>query len=110
MSKGTYLGELEYLVLLAVARLEGEAYGMTIHHEIRRTTGRDISIPTVYVTLTRLETKRCVTSYKGQVGESKTARAKKMYALTKDGARALQHSRDMAARMWKGVSVEKYLS
>lgn len=109
MSKGAHLGELEYLVLLATARLEDTAYGMTIHDEIRRTTGRDISIPTVYVTLTRLEAKRCVSSYAGRVGESTTARAKKMYRLTKAGAKALVHARDMAARLWQGVSVEKYL-
>ncbi len=57
MGKGDHLGEFEYVVMLAVARLKSDAYGVGIHSEIQRTTGRDVSIPAVYVTLTRLEEK-----------------------------------------------------
>ena len=34
MSKGSYLGEFEQIVLLALARLEEVAYGMAIMEEI----------------------------------------------------------------------------
>ena len=57
MSKEPYLGEFEQVVLLAVARLEGEGYGVTIRREIERRTGRSASIGAVYATLDRLEAK-----------------------------------------------------
>jgi hypothetical protein len=34
MGRGEYLGELEQVVMLAVARLEGGAYGMSVRREI----------------------------------------------------------------------------
>jgi hypothetical protein len=53
MGKGLYLGELEQVVLLSLARLSGNAYGMEVYDQIRDVTDRDVSIPTIYVTLTR---------------------------------------------------------
>ncbi len=54
MAKGDHLGEFELVVLLGLARLDDEAYGMTVFEEIERVTGRDLTIPAVYVTLSRL--------------------------------------------------------
>ena len=50
-----YLGELENVVLLAVLRLSGDAYGVSIREEIIRLTGRSISPGTIYPALDRLE-------------------------------------------------------
>jgi DNA-binding PadR family transcriptional regulator len=60
MGNRDYLGEFEHVVLLALARLGDGAYGASIHEEILGTTGRDVSIPAVYVTLKRLEKKGLV--------------------------------------------------
>ena len=50
------LGELELLVLLAVARLGPErAYAVSIADEIHERTGRPVQRATVYVTLQRLD-------------------------------------------------------
>ena len=54
MGRSGYLGELEQIVMLAVARLEGEAYGMRIRREIEERTGRGVAIGAVYSTLERL--------------------------------------------------------
>jgi DNA-binding PadR family transcriptional regulator len=62
MTRGDYLGEFELVVMLALARLDEAAYGMSIYDEILATTGRDVSIQAVYVTLNRLEKKGHVTS------------------------------------------------
>ena len=48
MAKGTYLGDLEEIVLLAVARCEPEAYGMRIRREIEEQSGRSVAIGAVY--------------------------------------------------------------
>jgi hypothetical protein len=39
MPKGTYLGDLEEIILLAVARCEPEAYGVRIRREIEDRPG-----------------------------------------------------------------------
>ena len=55
MSKGRFLGEFEQVVLLAVQRLEGQGYGMSIRREIEKRTERGVSIGAIYATLERLE-------------------------------------------------------
>ena len=47
----TNLGELEQLVLLAIARLGDDAYGVTVRKEIATRTRRDLSLGSVYTTL-----------------------------------------------------------
>ena len=38
-----YLGEFEQVVLLAVARLKADAYGMSVRTEIAERTGREVT-------------------------------------------------------------------
>ena len=47
MGRSGYLGELEQIVMLAVARLEQDAYGMSIRREIEDRTGRSVAIGAV---------------------------------------------------------------
>ena len=51
------LGELEQIVLLAVLRVGEDAYGVPVHDEIVRLAERDLTLGTVYKTLSRLEEK-----------------------------------------------------
>ena len=54
MSSRIYLGELEELILLMVALLNKEAYGVSITDELKKQAGRDISISAVHAVLHRL--------------------------------------------------------
>lgn len=103
MSGREYLGEFEQVVMLALARLGDGAYGAMIHQEILETTGRDVSIPSVYVTLKRLEKKGLVSARvePDPVG----GRATRNYALRTEGRRALERSREMLDRLWKGAGI-----
>ena len=102
VAKRDYLGEFELVVLLSLARLEGEASGMPIYDEICRATGRDVSVHSVYVTLGRMEKKGYVTSSLGKPsGDS--GRATKQYTLSEAGVLALQQSRAMYDNLWAGV-------
>ena len=47
MGKGEFLGEFEQVVLLAVARLQGDGYGVSVRREIARRTGRDVTVGSV---------------------------------------------------------------
>ena len=57
MPKGSHLGDLEELVLLAVRRLGSEADGGGVRRELEERAGRSVSVSTIYVTLMRLEEK-----------------------------------------------------
>ena len=107
MARGDYLGEFELVVLLGLARLEDEAYGMTIFEEIKRVTGRDLTVPAVYVTLNRLEKKGYVSSRTGESSALRGGRARKYYRVMPDGSRALKASQDMLSRLWQGMGVEE---
>jgi DNA-binding PadR family transcriptional regulator len=103
MSGHEYLGEFEQVVMLALARLGEGAYGATVHQEILETTGRDVSIPSVYVTLKRLERKGLVSAH--VVAGPEGGRATRNYALRAEGRRALARSREMMDRLWRGAGI-----
>jgi len=99
-----YLGEFELVVLLALARLRGPAYGAEIHREILDTTGRDVSIPAVYVTLKRMERKGLVAAEAMEPAGG--GRATRNYRLLPAGAEALARSRALLERLWDGLGAE----
>jgi DNA-binding PadR family transcriptional regulator len=99
-----YLGEFEQVVLLALARLKEPAYGGTIHQEILDATGRDVSIPAVYVTLKRMEGKGLVSSEVSAPDSG--GRATRNYRLLAEGERALARSRSLLERLWQGAGVD----
>ena len=102
MGKGNYLGEFEQIVMLALTRVGERAYGVPVHEEILHTTGRDVSIASVYVTLSRLNAKGLVVSEQEPRAEA-SGRPRRFYSLTEGGWRALQHSRTAMNQMWDGV-------
>lgn len=106
MSKGAFLGEFEHLVLAAIGHLDGKGYGVTILEEIRRRTGRTPTIGAVYTTLARLETKGYVRSWLGDATGERGGRAKRHFALRSEGTRALEASRRVLERMWKGLDLK----
>jgi DNA-binding PadR family transcriptional regulator len=107
MAKGDYLGEFEHVVLLAVARLRGEGYGVSIRKEIERRTGREVSIGAVYATLDRIEDKGLLESRDGDPTPVRGGRSKRHFRMLPAGARALEASRAMLDRMWEGVELDE---
>ena len=102
MPKGDFLGEFELYVMLALARLGEEAYGIAIRRAIAERTGRDVAIGAVYATLARLEEKGLVRHQLSEPMPIQGGRAKKCFTLTAAGERALSHSTAMLARMMQG--------
>jgi DNA-binding PadR family transcriptional regulator len=95
------LGEVEHLVLLALLRLDQDAYGVAIMDEVAERTGRELSRPAVYIALRRLEAKGLVSSRLGEPTPERGGRAKRYFTLERAGLRALQDSRAALLRMWK---------
>ncbi len=88
----TILGELELLVLLALARLGDEAYGVAIYDEIERRTGRRPALGTIYKALSRLEGKGYVSSRFGEPTPVRGGRRKRHYRLLAPGRKAIRAS------------------
>ena len=97
------LGGFEQLVLLAIAHLEGEAYGVPIVEEIERRTGRKVARAAVYMTLRRLEDKGYVSSRMSDPTPERGGKARRYAKLEPAGACALREARDVAERMWGGL-------
>ena len=93
------LGRFEEIVILALARLRENAYGVPIRREIAERTGRDVSFGAVYTTLERLERKGYVSSRVGEPTPERGGRAKRYFRIEAPGRRALNSSRETIARM-----------
>ncbi|MFN0105928.1 MAG: PadR family transcriptional regulator [Bryobacteraceae bacterium] len=104
MPKGDALGGFEQLILLALARLGDDAYGVSIRKEIAARTGRDVNIGAVYATLDRLESKGLTTSNVGEPTAERGGRAKRYFHLSAAGASALEESCRALEGMMKGLN------
>ena len=99
----SYLGEFEQIVLLAVARLKDDAYGLGVRSEIAERTGRAVTIGAMYATLDRLEAK----GYLRSRDEAHGGRTRRFFALTAEGVEALEIARALQQRMWAGLRLPR---
>ncbi len=97
------LGELELLILLALARLDAGAYGVLIRDEIKRRTGRSITPGAIYPTLDRLERKGLVQSYVGEPEPVPGGRAKRHFTLRPAGLREARRAWQQYATLARGI-------
>jgi PadR family transcriptional regulator PadR len=102
-AKPEALGELEQLILLAVLRLEDEAYGVVIVQELAARTGRKISRPSVYLTLGRLEEKGLLRSKMGDPTPERGGRAKRYYVVSATAMALLRESRRAYLNLCSGL-------
>jgi PadR family transcriptional regulator PadR len=85
------LGEFEELVLLMVAALHNEAYGVAILENLEEKLNKKMNISAVHVALKRLEGKGFVKSSFGGITEERGGRRKKYYVVTALGKKVLDH-------------------
>ena len=97
----TYLGEFEELILLMIAILDGDAYGVTVSQEIEEQTGRIVTFGAVHNTLIRLEEKGFVTSEMGGATSERGGRRKRLFKLTALGKTALTDIQQLRNKLWK---------
>ena len=101
--KGTNLGELEELIMLTVALLYNDAYGVAIQKEIKARCDRSITISTVHAALARLHKKGFVESrYDGATPE-RGGRRKHLFTLTKSGQQALVQVKEQRDAIWADI-------
>src|SRR5258706_11703335 len=98
------LGEFEYLLIAAAARLGDDAYGATIRQEIERATGTSCSIGALYTTLDRLEKKGLLKTAMGEATPQRGGRAKREVKVTAKGVEAATEFYEAVKRVTRGVS------
>ena len=101
--KGSYLGELEELVLLTVGILYPEAYGVGVMDEIEKQTGRGLNISAVHSVLTRLEEKGFLKSKMSEPTDERGGRRKRIFLLTAAGKRALEEANEMRNQLFNQI-------
>ena len=79
------LGEFEYLLISAAARLGEDAYGAAIRREIEGVTKCRCAVGALYTTLDRLEAKGLVTTWMGDPTPQRGGRPKRMVRITAMG-------------------------
>ncbi|OGU55524.1 MAG: hypothetical protein A2V66_07150 [Ignavibacteria bacterium RBG_13_36_8] len=97
------LSRAEEIVLMAIWKLRGNAYGVTIRKEIFETTGQEWSIGAIYAPLHRIEQKGLVTTLKGEPIAERGGRSKVYYEVTPDGKKALIEIKKVNEALWTDV-------
>ena len=97
------LGEFEYLILTAAARLGDDAYGAAIKTAIEDAARRRCSTGALYTTLDRLETKGLVETWMGDPTPERGGRPKRRVRVTAKGARAAAEFYAAVARLSRGA-------
>jgi len=100
------LGEFEYLLLTAAARLGEDAYGAAIREEIEEATGRRCALGALYTTLDRLEAKGLLETWMAEATPQRGGRAKRMVRVTGQGIYASTAFYNAEMRVSRGVSWE----
>jgi PadR family transcriptional regulator len=98
------LGEFEYLMLTAAARLGDDAYGLAIRQEIEEATGRQCSLGALYTTLDRLELKGLIKTWMGDPTPQRGGRPKRMVQITAKGEQAAAAFYEAVMRVSRGVT------
>lgn len=102
-----FLAEFEMYVLLAVAHLGDDAYGLSIRKRIESQASRPVSVGALYTTIARLEAKGYLDVQQPEQGSGRRGRPRKYCSVTPAGRHALSHSVTMLTRMADGVQLDE---
>ena len=97
------LGEVEQLVMLALLRLDSEAYAVPIRDLIASEGGVELSRATIYITLDRLETKGLLESAFSEPTAAPGGKARRVFRLRPEGLAALKAVRRAVDRLAAGT-------
>ena len=104
MRKREYLGQLELMVLLSVARPARNAYGVLISREIGAKSGREVALASVYAALERLERKGFVTASLGAPTAERGGRARTYFQATAAGVAEAREAVETLTRLSAGLA------
>jgi DNA-binding PadR family transcriptional regulator len=101
------LTDFELMILLAVLRVDGEAYGAAIAREIEKTGGRSVLLGALYAALDRMERNDLVSSAFGDPTPERGGRAKRLFKVTPRGLRAVKDTQRALVALWSDIPALK---
>ena len=101
--KSQSLGEFEELVLLMVAAMHNQAYGVTIMENLAEKLSKKVNISAIHVALKRLENKGFVTSSYGGITTERGGRRKKFYVITATGKKILDNQYSLRTSIYNQI-------
>ena len=97
------LSRNEEIILLAIWRLRGNAYGVTIREQVSQVTGHEWTFGAIYVPLDKLTRKEYITKKMSLPTTNRGGRSKCLYELSPSGKKALKDMRVVNEALWKGI-------
>ena len=101
--KKEVLGAFEEMVMLIIAVLQDDAYGLAIVDEIKNQTGKKATIGAVHATVSRLEKKGLLETFMGGATNERGGRKKRLIRITNTGKNVLMESRDTKVNLWAQI-------
>ncbi|MEM6816297.1 MAG: helix-turn-helix transcriptional regulator [Bacteroidota bacterium] len=98
-----HLGEFEEIVLLTVAILKNEAYGIAIIDEMESRLKRSVSIGALQTVLRRLEKKGFLSSEFGEATKVRGGKRKRYFNLTAYGKKVLTETKEQRMGLWNAI-------
>ena len=98
-----HLGEFEEIVLLTVAVLGDNAYGITIKADMEERLERKVSVGAMRTALKRMEHKGLLVSRLGEPTAVRGGKRKRFFTLTATGKQSLEHVMDIRKRLWGAI-------
>ncbi len=99
----TSIGEFEEIVMLTVAILRGEAYGVAIIEEMEARLDRTVSIGSLQTVLRRLEDKGYLSSEFGEATKMRGGKRKRFYQVTNIGKKILEETKEQRLGLWNAI-------
>jgi DNA-binding PadR family transcriptional regulator len=103
--KKTKLGEFEELVLLTVAALQADAYGVEIKRELEKRIKQSLSVGSIQSALKRMEEKGFLTSSWGEATQKRGGKRKRIYKTTSHAHKVLAEMREIRNGLWQAMPV-----
>ena len=98
-----HISRTEEAILLAIMKLNDNAYGVSIRNQIHSDTGDKWSFALIYVPLEKLLHKGFIEKYQGEPTPERGGKSKYYYKITADGIRALEAVSSFQKKIWTGI-------
>ena len=97
------LSRIEEMLLLAIWKLEHNAYGISIREQVERDTGVKWMSGAIYAPLNRLKKNGYVKTFQAEGSTEKGGRPRVYYRLTSLGKDKLVTLQEVSQSIWLGV-------
>lgn len=97
------LGEFEEIVLLTVAVLNDDAYGVTVKQELESRLKKTVSTGAMQTALRRMEKKGYLKSELGEATAMRGGKRKRYFRITPYGVKALDHYKGIRLGLWESI-------